>query len=155
MAVLFMAFLNGGAAFITRLAVESGQRVETEEQGKIVVSRSFLEAASVAERDAKEFSTSPDQLIPQSAYSSEAESIADRYGGSQADIEKKLHTTIQEHGTPYLVARNRVLDGFGGFANPRSLPAMLGSLILIWWAMMLVFQGEGLELDLQRRRHPM
>ena len=32
---------------------------------------------------------------------------------------------------------------------------MLGSLALFWWAVMLVFQGEGLELDLQRRRHPM
>lgn len=32
---------------------------------------------------------------------------------------------------------------------------MLGSLALLWWGIMLVFQGEGLELDLQRRRHPM
>ncbi len=155
MAVLFMAFLNGGAAFITRLAVESGQRVEAEGQGKIVVSRSFLETASAAEKDANEFSTSPDQLIPESAYSSEAESIADKYGGSPAEIKKKLRSTIQKHGTQYLIARNRVSDGFGGFANARSLPAILGSVILIWWAMMLIFQGEGLELDLQRRRHPM
>ena len=35
------------------------------------------------------------------------------------------------------------------------LPAMLGSVVLIWWGVMLVFQGEGVELDLQRRRHPM
>jgi membrane protease YdiL (CAAX protease family) len=32
---------------------------------------------------------------------------------------------------------------------------MLGSVALIWWGVMLAFQGEGLELDLQRRRHPM
>jgi hypothetical protein len=32
---------------------------------------------------------------------------------------------------------------------------MLGSLALLWWTVMLVFQGEGVELDLQRRRHPM
>jgi hypothetical protein len=32
---------------------------------------------------------------------------------------------------------------------------MLGSVVLFWWAVMLIFQGEGLELDLQRRRHPM
>ncbi len=36
-----------------------------------------------------------------------------------------------------------------------SLTAMFGSLILICWFLMLVFQGEGIELDLQRRRHPM
>lgn len=28
-------------------------------------------------------------------------------------------------------------------------------LILIWWLLMLVLQGEGLEMDIQRRRHPM
>lgn len=26
---------------------------------------------------------------------------------------------------------------------------------LLWWLVMIVFQGEGLELDIQRRRHPM
>jgi len=35
------------------------------------------------------------------------------------------------------------------------LPAMLGMLVLIWWTVMLILQGEGLELDLQQRRHPM
>src|SRR4029077_12923206 len=34
-------------------------------------------------------------------------------------------------------------------------PALIGSVFLLWWGVMLVFQGEGLELDLQRRRHPM
>jgi membrane protease YdiL (CAAX protease family) len=35
------------------------------------------------------------------------------------------------------------------------LPAMMATLIIIWWLITLIFQGEGLELDLQRRRHPM
>lgn len=35
------------------------------------------------------------------------------------------------------------------------LPAMMGTLVIIWWLITLIFQGEGLELDLQRRRHPM
>jgi membrane protease YdiL (CAAX protease family) len=34
-------------------------------------------------------------------------------------------------------------------------PAMLGSLVLLWWSVMLVFYSEGLDLDVQRRRHPM
>jgi hypothetical protein len=32
---------------------------------------------------------------------------------------------------------------------------MFGSLALLLWSLMLVFQSEGLELDTQRRRHPM
>ena len=33
--------------------------------------------------------------------------------------------------------------------------AMFGSIVLLWWLVALVLQGEGLELDVQRRRHPM
>jgi hypothetical protein len=40
--ILFMAFLNGAAAFVVDSAVEAGQRNEVERQGKIVVSVSFL-----------------------------------------------------------------------------------------------------------------
>ena len=32
---------------------------------------------------------------------------------------------------------------------------VLATLVLIWWLITIIFQGEGLELDLQRRRHPM
>ncbi len=35
------------------------------------------------------------------------------------------------------------------------LAAMLGSLGLMLWSVMLTLQGEGLDLDVQRRRHPM
>lgn len=37
----------------------------------------------------------------------------------------------------------------------RAAPAVVLSLFLGWWLAMLVCQGEGLELDVQRRRHPM
>jgi membrane protease YdiL (CAAX protease family) len=39
----------------------------------------------------------------------------------------------------------------------RNLPLAydLGLLMLIWWFVMVTFQGEGMELDTQRRRHPM
>jgi len=154
-AVLFMAFLNGGAAFIVRIAVDTGERMQAERHGKIIVHHWFLDAASAAVKDSAEFSTPADQLIPSANYSAEAEEIADRYGGSQAEVEKKLHAAIRDHGTRDLITRDRVSRGFAGLASTRSLPAMLGSAVLIWWAFMLIFQGEGLELDIQRRRHPM
>ncbi len=43
-------------------------------------------------------------------------------------------------------------------ANLRAAPPLAqlcATLALLWWFAMLVFQGEGLELDTQRRRHPM
>ena len=43
-------------------------------------------------------------------------------------------------------------------AHADQSPTMVVPLVggaLVWWMTMLVFQGEGLELDVQRRRHPM
>jgi membrane protease YdiL (CAAX protease family) len=154
-AVLFMAFINGSAAFVIRMAVDSGERIQLQHQGKIVVSRAFFEAARVAVENPEEPSTTPDQWIPSTTYSDEAESIVENYGGSKAEIEKQLHLAVRDHGTRDLIAKDDVSGGFTAIVRVRSLPAMLGSVVLLWWAMMLVFQGEGLEMDLQRRRHPM
>jgi hypothetical protein len=48
LAVLFMVVLNVFAAFAVSMAVDSGERIEAERRGKIVVSRSFLDAAEEA-----------------------------------------------------------------------------------------------------------
>jgi membrane protease YdiL (CAAX protease family) len=54
-----------------------------------------------------------------------------------------------------LITKDEASPGLTALSRAGTLPAMLGSMVLFWWAVMLVFQGEGLELDLQRRRHPM
>ena len=54
------------------------------------------------------------------------------------------------------VAAVPVFDAAGFAALPTSgLPPMLGSLALLLWSAALVFGGEGLELDVGRRRPPM
>jgi membrane protease YdiL (CAAX protease family) len=155
MAVLFMAFLNGGAAFIVQMAVESGQRIEVERQGKIVVSQSFLDGISSAQRVAEATSGAMDDSIPAMFYSSEAREIAEDRGGDKSAIEHKLRDAVRSHGTRDFVTKKEASPGLSALQTTGVLPAMLGSIVLIWWAMMLIFQGEGLELDLQRRRHPM
>ena len=62
---------------------------------------------------------------------------------------------FRNRGTMDLVNTGDASPGLKALARTGPLPAMLGSLILIWWAVMLAFQGEGLEMDTQRRRHPM
>ena len=62
---------------------------------------------------------------------------------------------MRNHGVRDLISNQEAAPGVAAFMKSSSLPAMLGSLVLIWWGVMLVFQGEGVELDLQRRRHPM
>ena len=155
MAVLFMALVNGGAAFITQLAVETGQRIQVERQGKIVVSGSFLDLVNTEQRVAEATGGTIEDSIPATFFSSEASDIAEDHGGDKAAIEQKLRDAVRNHGTRDFVTKTEASPGLRALQRTGTLPAMLGSFVLVLWTMMLIFQGEGLELDLQRRRHPM
>jgi membrane protease YdiL (CAAX protease family) len=139
-AIILVLGLNVCAAFVANSAVTSGERIEAERRGKIVVSDSFLAAA---------------QSNEPLNYSSEAKDIAEGYGGTQAAIEQNLREAVNNHGTQDFITKDEASPGLTGLLGAGPITAMLGSVILLWWALMLVFQGEGLELDLQRRRHPM
>jgi Type II CAAX prenyl endopeptidase Rce1-like len=152
---LLMIFLNVAAAFVVRIAVDSGERITSERQGKIVVSSWFLESAKSAETTS-EFSLTPaDQALAPSFYSSEARRTAEKYGGTPTVIEQNLRDAFRTHGTRDFITKEDASPGLTALARMGPLPALLGSVVLILWGVMLVFQGEGLELDLQRRRHPM
>lgn len=154
MSILLMFAINVVAAVVVDLAVESGERIESVKRGKIVVSLPFLDAVRRTETEAGGPGRDSDNVLQVANYRFEAKKIAEEYGGSQESIEKQLRDAMREHGSRDFVAEGEAIHGFAAFpANP--FAAMLGSLILLWWGMMLVFQGEGLELDLQRRRHPM
>jgi membrane protease YdiL (CAAX protease family) len=154
MTVVFMAALNIMAAFALRIAVTSGQRVEAERSGKIVVSRSFFNAVDHLDKDYEgSWRTAVRSL--DFSYTSEAGRIAERYGGTKTVIEQRLRNAVGRHGTGDLVPEDTASPGLIGVEKTGLLPAMLGSVVLIWWGAMLAFQGEGIELDLQRRRHPM
>lgn len=152
MSVLFMVILNAFAAVLVRTAVVSGQRVATEREGKIVVSSSFLTTVNAVLRTSSP--ESADALLDR-YYSYEASEIVRESGGSETAIEKKLRDAVHSHGTRDLILRRDASPGFSAFLTTGPFPAMLGSMMLIWWGVMMIFQGEGLELDLQRRRHPM
>jgi hypothetical protein len=154
MFVLFMIFVNGAAAFVLKLAVETAQRVEVERQGKIVVSPDFLERLSEA-AEVPDTDPQPGMNRNQSqVFEDEAKRISGKYGGSKDAIEKKLRDEVYQHATLDMVTSDKASPGLKALARTGPLPAMFGSLILMWWVVMLAFQGEGLEIDTQRRRHP-
>ncbi len=155
LSVLFMAILNICAAFVLRSAVTSGQRIAAESQGKIVVSASFLITAKDLKSVYDDSDRMPDHPYSNLDYPSEARRIAERYGGKADEIEGKLRSAVREHGVRDLISNQEAAPGVAAFMNSGYLPAMVGSVVLIWWGVMLVFHGEGVELDLQRRRHPM
>jgi membrane protease YdiL (CAAX protease family) len=150
--ILFMVGLNILAAYVVSVAVDSGERIEVERQGKIVVSHDFLNAAEFVYTEPTD---DRDEALDSLDYSSEANRIAENYGGSKKAIEQKLREALRNHGTRDFVSKDEASPGLSALVKSGPFAAMLGSMALIVWAMMLVFQGEGLELDLQRRRHPM
>lgn len=154
LAMIMMGLLNMGAAFAVYMAVTSGERIQAESKGKIVVERWFLNnVASTEAWDARGEYQWDRKLDGE--YGIEAADLSREYGGTEISIEKKLRNAVQAHGTGDLILESKAAPGFDALPREGAFPAMLGSIVLIWWGVMLVFQGEGLELDLQRRRHPM
>lgn len=154
LAILFMGALNVGAAFVVRDAVEAGQRVSAERQGKIVVSRNFINEVESAKRSAYSFSLNYGQYV-QPDYSAEAKRIAEERGGDKKEIEGKLRNAVRDGRTDDFIEDQAAAPGLQSLSRSGQLALTLGSVVLIWWWLMLIFQGEGVELDLQRRRHPM
>ncbi|MGD0737070.1 MAG: CPBP family intramembrane glutamic endopeptidase [Terracidiphilus sp.] len=151
--VIFMFAINGFAAFVLSIAVQAAQRVEVERQGKIVVSNGFFDAVDGTANLQTDLPYSRDYEPPD--YKDEARRISEKIGGKKSDIEQKLRNAVQSHGSTDLVPARIASPGLKAFARTGPFPAMIGSLVLLWWLVMLTFQGEGLEMDTQRRRHPM
>jgi len=157
LSIFMMVLLNIGAAFVAYSAVTAGERIQAESKGKVVVDWWFFRSVNRVK------STWSDDVLKTAAadnalaldYSREARNLSREYGGSEASVEKKLRDAVHAHGTHGLIDAGTAVPGFNALPKVGRFPAMLGSLVLFWWAVMLVFQGEGLELDLQRRRHPM
>lgn len=151
---LAMAFVNGSAAYVVQLATSQEQRIEAERQGKIVVSSFFLYAIRDIEKaeSKSEKERAEDRL--ESHYSWEARDRADELGGSKEEHEQFLRNAVHTHPASDFIRSNAAQFGIENLRSTGRFPELLATLVLIAWLIMLIFQGEGLELDIQRRRHP-
>ena len=157
LAVCAMAALNVVAAFAVSTAVTGGERLEAEHGGKIVVDRWFINAVEGRKNENSEawLKTPAADAELAGDYASEAGILLYKYGGTREAHTKQLRDAVHAHGTRDFIRADVAAPGLDALPKAGPIPAMLGSIVLIWWGVMLVFQGEGLELDLQRRRHPM
>lgn len=152
-AVVLMAVLHGAAAFAVIATVEAGQRLQIERQGKLIVHDWFVDQVQYLE---KYRGASPEgEAKYEPDYGEEARRLAERSDGDQAEIERRLRAVVAASGSRNLVSRADAEPGMSALADSGPSAAVLGSILLLWWLAMLICQGEGLELDLQRRRHPM
>ena len=155
--VLFAALIQVFAAGALYVSVVTGERVALEQQGKIVVSPVFLNEIRAIENLRLMYGTTRAETQDSVIDTAEAARIVKDRGGSKDEVVQQLHNAYLAHGTADFITRGASQPGFHQFSQKRwhGIPGMLGSIVLMWWALMLAFQGEGLELDLQRRRHPM
>jgi membrane protease YdiL (CAAX protease family) len=139
--IVFMAALNVSGAFFVRGAVFAGERLAAEQSGQIVVDDWFLQ------------SVQRNGGVPPNVRA-EAQSLSQAFGRDPDDIAALLRQAVAT-GRPGLIARSKAIQGLRPLPYAGGYPAMLGTLALAWWFGMLILQGEGVELDTQRRRHPM
>jgi membrane protease YdiL (CAAX protease family) len=154
--VLLMAGLNVMAALLVKGAVDAGERVAAERQGWVVVDGWFADQVAQDARNVRLRQLSPDlfETMLRPDIAREAADLARAYNGDEAAVRQRLAAAVRDGGGRTLLARERAAPGLTGLETT-GLAAMLGSLALLGWGAMLVLQGEGLELDVQRRRHPM
>ncbi len=152
--IFFFAILNIIAACSLNIAVKSAQCFEAESQGKIVVSNNFLNTIRVNEKSPNITPSSLENAIDKKHYKSEAHNISQRRGESSEIIEQALRDEVRSSGSYNLTTMSETSPGIKDMGRG-GLPHIIGSLVLFMWMLMLVFQGEGLELDIQRRKHPM
>ncbi|MBI5381247.1 MAG: CPBP family intramembrane metalloprotease [Opitutae bacterium] len=77
-------------------------------------------------------------------------------GGTEEEQRRLVADQLRAHGRAGFASRKTTLRAMlaGAGRAPTVLIPLVGGM-LVWWFGMLVLQGEGLELDVQRRRHPM
>jgi membrane protease YdiL (CAAX protease family) len=142
-------FVHGAAAALLYQAMGVSPRLHAEARGQRLVSESCLEILAEEVAPGKKTDTSRVRL-----YCRE-----DRREGTYDERNARVDELIEHYrrhgvaGTMREDDRQWPLARGSLWADP--LATVLGSVVLAVWFLMLAFQGEGADLDLQRRRHPM
>lgn len=153
---IFAAVLSAAATYVVQGSVKIGQQIAIERDGRMAVDGWFIERVAEAEGKGGATGAWPHfgETSLQDAYRREAASLAGMDATRRAAMRSRLQAAFSRRGAAAFVPREQAIPGLGGSA-PSGLAGMLGSLALLTWFAGLVFSGEGLELDVQRRRHPM
>lgn len=155
--VLAMALLHLLTAWILCRALVEGERLEAERNGVTMVSATFLQDVQGSRLDLPTLKRSPQELdrVFGKRIAAEAQRIESETGRDAAAIRLELVQSIADPGSSRLAAEPTTGTVLRMLGADHRLPAMLGALVLAVWSLGLIFQGEGVELDIQRRRNPM
>lgn len=161
LAALFMGFLHGVMGISTATIGNAAAELVTEQNGKLVVTSLFPEKATPTPTPppSSRLRTRPYRRSPEveTEHDIQMESFfrQSHQGGSREDHEKLLRAHYEKFGNAGFVTREKVVHGLKGLRQMPPLAWLSCTFLFAWWFVMLTMQGEGLELDVQRRRHPM
>lgn len=143
---LLMAGLHAMSAFGTVMAISAGARLTQEQAGLVLVSPATFAAIRQGQEGG---------ALALALHREAQAAIRFRASGSVPGYEAMLRRVLATRGAGAFVVRPMPWRPLRDGALRAPIPRALGSLMLLWWSIMLIFQGEGLEVDSQRRRHPM
>ncbi len=158
--LMLTATVNAAAAFLVIGGVAAGQRIAAEQQGRIIVDAWFAHsvrgvlAQAGRQAGARGLTSAQTDAVLQPSCDAEAKALAAAGRGDEPAIASRLRLAVHVRDPDVFVTREQAAPGLAGLSRGGA-PAALGSLALLVWSVMLVMQGEGLELDVQRRRNPM
>ena len=172
---IFAAGLHIAVAALLFGVIANSIQVGAEAEGKMMVSRRFIEAIDTVERGRREAVAEPRLGVDTEGalrlafqYEAMLAERADRKAWETRETPKSREARETRGAREAQLLAHYRRFGRTGFASRevawgvarapgllRPLATLLGSLVILAWFVMLAFQGEGLDLDLQRRRHPM
>lgn len=144
--------INVTAAILVTGLVTAAERVDAERQGRIVAERWFVARAGMLIR----ITGDPERAarLMQSDIAREARALSVAYGGDREANGRQLTDAVRSGRAAEFVRTDLATPGMAALGRS-GLPAMLGSLALLCWIVMLILQGEATTLGVQRQRHPM
>jgi membrane protease YdiL (CAAX protease family) len=77
------------------------------------------------------------------------------HGLTTAAAQKQLSEQAVKFGSAGFIPESEVTSSLCMITTASPLACLVVALMLAWWFVMIGCQGEGVELDFQRRRHPM
>jgi membrane protease YdiL (CAAX protease family) len=139
-----------GTAIDIGIAIPTAEQVQAEHSGRVVAEEWFVGRTEIRLSEAAISPARRAQIMQaeDADIAIEAQRLADRSGGDATAIAAVLRQTVRQNP--------KVLLSKGSlWWQPGKLPDIFALFAIVWWALMLICQGEGPELDTLRPRYPM
>jgi membrane protease YdiL (CAAX protease family) len=147
---LFATLPHLGAALDIAIAIPTAEQVQAERNGRIVAEEWFVGRTEIRLSEEARSPARRAQIMREedADIAIEARRLSDRGGGDATTIAALLRQTVEQNP-------KALLSKSSLWWQPGKLPDIFALLAVGWWALMLICQGEGPELDTLRPRYPM